>query len=242
VKAYWLRKIEPQKQYIWFGKEKPKKLIVFFSGWSFDYNPFQGKDSIDYDVLMIYDYNDLTVPIELKNLSGYSEMHLVAWSMGVYVAYKLRSLFQGYDSKIAVNGTVTPIDDNYGIPEKVFDLTLKHAAKGLEGKFYQNVFVNEDEYEAFNVLPIERSIENRVSELENLRTLIKNDNDTEYIKFYDWAAVGSRDKIIPPANQAASHKKNGVPVYEMYDTGHFPFYSCCADWDDILKWPQTLNL
>ncbi len=242
MKAYWLVKNKPQKDFIWFGKEKPKKLIVFFAGWSFDYNSFRCIKSEDYDVLMIYDYNDLTVPQELKNLSGYSEKHLVAWSMGVYVAYKLKALFQEFDSRIAVNGTVTPIDDNYGIPDKIFGLTLKHARKGLEGKFYQNVFNNEDEYETFNIMPIKRSIDNRVSELENLQRLIKNDKDTGYVKFYDWAAVGCNDKIIPPVNQVASHEKNGVPVYQILDVGHFPFFSYCVDWNDVLKWPQTLEL
>ena len=78
--------------------------------------------------------------------------------------------------------------------------------KGLEGKFYQNVFLNEKEFERYSKNPVQRPIDNRVSELENLYDLIKNTN-IEYGKFYDFAIVSDFDKIIPPKNQINSHEK-----------------------------------
>lgn len=212
----------------WLNKQNNKKLIVFFVGWSFDQNPFKELQTDGYDVLFVYDYNEIS---EL-NFEHYESKILIAWSMGVFAAYLLKNLFADFDLRIAVNGTVTPVDDVFGIPVKMFELTLKHAKKGLEGKFYQNVFLTEDEYNLYCQNPVQRTIENRVSELENLYGLIKNTN-VDYEKFYDFAIVSEFDKIIPPKNQIASHTKNGVPVINN-PYGHFPYYKFCS-WDDIIN-------
>ncbi len=212
----------------WLNKQNNKKLIVFFAGWSFDENPFKTFQTDSYDVLFVYDYNEIS---EI-NFEHYASKILIAWSMGVFAAYLLKSLFQDFDLKIAVNGTVTPVDDEFGIPVKMFELTLKHSQKGLEGKFYKNVFLTEDEYNLYCKNPVQRTIENRVSELENLYGLIKNTN-VDYEKFYDFAIVSEFDKIIPPKNQMASHHKNKVPVIS-YPYGHFPYYKF-QSWEDIIN-------
>ncbi len=216
----------------WLNKQNNKNLIVFFAGWSFDPAPFCSLDCAEYDVLMIFDYNDLTIPDELKNFSSYNKKFLISWSMGVFTAYLLKDLFKTFDYKIAVNGTVTPVDDKFGIPVKMFELTLKHAQKGLEGKFYRNVFNSDEDFEKYSQNPVQRSIENRVSELQHLYELIKN-TEISYEKFYDCALVSDFDKIIPPKNQAASHIKNNVPVKTL-PYGHFPFYKFAA-WEEIIK-------
>ena len=113
----------------------------------------------------------------------------------------------------------------------MFELTLKHAQIGLRGKFYQNVFKTEAEYNLYTQRPVKRSIENRVSELECLYNLIKNNPNTIYEKFYDKAIVSDFDKIIPPKNQIASHKKINLPY------GHFPFYNF-SSWSEILECNQ----
>lgn len=223
----------------WLNKQNNENLIVFFAGWSFDNNPFSDFEAGQYDVLMVYDYNDLDIPEGLKTLSQYKNKTLITWSMGVFVAYELRELFRDFDYKLAVNGTVTPVDDEFGIPVKIFGLTLKHASKGLEGKFYQNVYQTEEEFARYSKTPVMRTIENRVSELENLYNLIKNKKEPKYEKFYDFAIVSDFDKIIPPQNQIASHKRNNVQVVTV-PYGHFPFYNF-ASWDEIIKCRTTIS-
>lgn len=219
----------------WLNRQNNKNLIVFFAGWSFDYNPFCNHPECgDNDLLMIYDYNNMDIPDELKTLNNYESKILAAWSMGVFTAYLNRVLFEDFNKKIAVNGTITPIDDKFGIPVKIFELTLKHAASGLGGKFYKNVFQTLKEYEEYLKNPVQRSIENRVEELENLYDLIRQQPagfDGE--NFYDCAVVCQNDKIIPSANQSASHNKNNVPVISL-DCGHFPFYNF-SKWDEIIE-------
>lgn len=219
------------------NKQNNKNLIVFFAGWSFDEKPF-GKLVCDgFDILFIYDYNELNLPKELENLQNYEHKYLLAWSMGVFVAYEFRKLFKDFDYKIAINGTITPVDNEFGIPVKMFELTLKHAATGLAGKFYQNVFKNSEEFEMYSKTPVQRTIENRVSELENLYNIIKMKDYKKAESFYDCAIVSDFDKIIPPKNQIASHQKNNEPIITL-PFGHFPFYNFTS-WSEIIKCCQT---
>lgn len=220
----------------WLNKQDNENLIVFFAGWSFDSNPFQNLSVQNYDILFVYDYNNLELPQELNLLNNYKNKYLITWSMGVFVAYLFRNLFNDFAKKIAINGTVTPVDNEFGIPIKMFELTLKHAQIGLRGKFYQNVFKTEDEYNLYSLNSVKRSIENRVSELENLYSFIKNNHNSDYEKFYDIAFVSDFDKIIPPKNQIKSHEKNNVQIINL-PFGHFPFYNF-SSWSEILKCNQ----
>ena len=213
-------------QYHWLNKQNNKKLIVFFAGWSFDYKPFECLDCKDYDVLAIYDYNDLNLPtIDTRE---YQDKFLLAWSMGVFVAYLLKDKLPEFSKKIAINGTPYPIHNEFGIPKKTFELTLKYAESGLQGKFYQNVFTNDNFLNKYLKNPIERSIPNRVSELVYLNELIKNSQIEYDNKFYNKAIVGLSDKIIPTKNQLTFWGN----IVETVDCGHFPFYNY-KSWDEL---------
>ncbi len=223
----------------WLNKKNNKRLIVFFAGWSFDYKPFTALNSDYNDILFVYDYNDLEQPEDFEIFDNYEHKTLIAWSMGVFVANLLKDKFIKFNNKIAINGTINPVDDEFGIPVKIFELTLKHAAKGLESKFYQNIFQSEEEHQQYLQNPVARSIQNRVSELENLYKLVKNHPKISDEKFYDFALVSEFDKIIPPNNQTASHKKNKTPIISI-PYGHNPFYKFNS-WDKIILCKQTIE-
>ncbi len=217
----------------WLNNQNNEKLIVFFAGWSFDETPFKFLQCNDYDVLFIYDYNDFEIPEDLKNLKTYKHKYLITWSMGVFVANLLRDLFSDFEYKMAINGTISPVDNEFGIPIKMFELTLKHAKNGLEGKFYKNVFQTEEEFQRYEKTPVKRTIENRESELQNLYSEIKAHKGITTNNFYNTAIVSEFDKIIPPKNQIASHNQNGEKVL-IVPYGHFPFYHY-SSWDEILE-------
>ena len=63
--------------------EGNSELLIFFAGWSFDENPFKFLDASGLDVVVIYDYSDLTLDVDF---SGYEKYYLIGWSMGVYIA------------------------------------------------------------------------------------------------------------------------------------------------------------
>lgn len=211
-------------QYHWLNKQNNDKLIIFFTGWSFDFKPFEFLACDDYDVLMFYDYNDEILPA----IPHYKQNFLIAWSMGVYSAYRLKSKLPDFDGKTAVNGTVMPVDNNYGIPLKPFLLTLNHAKKGLEGKFYQNIFDSQQEFERYVKAPVERTIENRIEELQKLYERIKA-CEIDYRPYYDKALVSTKDKIIPPKNQLNFWGN----MAQTIESGHFPYYNF-KSWNEIL--------
>lgn len=217
----------------WLNNQNNENLIVFFAGWSFDEKPFKFLQCNNYDVLFVYDYNNFEIPQELKNINQYKHKFLITWSMGVFVANLLKDIFTDFEYKMAINGTISPVDNEFGIPVKMFELTLKHAKIGLEGKFYKNVFQTEEEFQKYEKTPVERTIENRVSELENLYSEIKEQKEITAKEFYDFAIVSEFDKIIPPKNQIASHNKNTVKVLKI-QYGHFPFYHY-SSWDEFLE-------
>ena len=214
-------------QYHWLNKQNNDKLIVFFAGWSFDYVPFEFLDCKNNDVVVIYDYNTLD---NLPYFGTYRTKTMICWSMGVYIAYLLKDEFPNFDKKIAINGTVYPIDDKFGIPQKTFNLTLKYAETGLQGKFYQNVFNSSDLYERYMQNPVARPLKNRVDELSTLYNLIKNTQIKYDGKYYTKAIVSLSDKIIPVKNQLTFWSNTA----EQIESGHFPFYNY-KSWDELCK-------
>lgn len=216
-------------QYHWLNKQNNEKLIIFFAGWSFDCKPFEFLNCEDYDVLFVFDYNEIS---QLPPFENYRKKYLISWSMGVFTAYLLRENFKNFDKKIAVNGTPYPVHDEFGIPYKPFLLTLRHAKTGLEGKFYRNIFLLDEEFEKYSKAPVERAIENRENELKSLYEKIKS-TEIIYEKFYDFALISTDDKIIPTKNQINFWKENAD--FTTLESGHFPFYNF-KSWKDILKY------
>ena len=247
-------------KYHWLNRQNNTELIVFFAGWSFDEKPFEFLDCGGADVLFVYDYNSIERPRPLRereeflnetdcgqiNTSyceekavkfrnsgerNYSKKTLLTWSMGVFAAYLLKDEFKDFDKKIAINGTPFPVDNTFGIPQKPFLLTLRHAKTGLEGKFYENIFEKENEFERYSKTPVSRSIENRVEELKSLYEKIKSTN-IDYENFYDFSLISANDKIIPAKNQLNFWKKHAP--YKILESGHFPFYNFKC-WDEIIQ-------
>ena len=204
-------------KYKWLSRKNNQKLIVFFNGWGMDEFVVNHLQAEEYDVLMFYDYNSLTIDFDLKTLGRYSEKYLVAWSMGVMIA----TLFNiDYVSKTAINGTLKPIDDNYGIPKRIYNLTLRgFSPKGAE-KFIKNMFDNEKEA---SLLQIYRDFDGQKSELDAL-THYQAKEDFKY----DRVIISSEDKIIPTKNQTAFWG-----VEPNIKSGHAPFYHF-KTWSELL--------
>lgn len=203
-----------------FFENNNDKLIIFFNGWGMDEKIISHLDREDYDLLVLYDYTDLD--IEFPPMDKYREKYVVGWSMGVMIS----TLFDGagidnVDKFIAINGTPKPIDDKYGIPERVYKLTLRGFNETTCKKFMERMFNSAPPVESFS----ERTLDSCREELQNLVGI-----EGRFVSF-DKVIVSDDDKIIPTKNQL-NYWKNPA-IIEMIEEGHCPFFRY-KKWSEII--------
>ncbi len=201
-----------------------KNLIVFFCGWAMDEKPFMPLKSEKYDILFVFDYADLELDFDF---SKYEKKILIAFSYGVFVAAIAK--LPEFDLKIAVNGTLKPIDSKFGISPKIFDLTLCNMSDESLLKFYSRMFDNNVESEMFNQnLPV-RAVDSCLKELEAIKNHYFNTADIDFE--YDKTIISSNDKIIPTKNQLAFWEGKNL---KEFNAGHFIFYKF-KNFDEIME-------
>ena len=202
-------------------------LTLLFGGWGSGAELFAECRPKDSDLMLCYDYHDLD--FDPGVLKEYSSIRVVAWSMGVWAASRLFSevIFDGLkvDSAIAFGGTVELADDLCGIPEAIFEATVRGMSPVSLKKFRRRMCgANLNHFEAH--IP-ERSFEDLDGELKAVAGALsaeKTDGNSlghSVLKtFWTQAYVGNDDMIFPPANQLRSWKRQGVPCRET-DAPHY---------------------
>ncbi|MGZ2369313.1 DUF452 family protein [Ancylomarina sp. YFZ004] len=217
-------------------KNKSPKLILFMSGWGCDEIPFQNILSDDYDVLMCYDYRDLSQINELKEeLNAYQECYLIAWSLGVFVSSLLfkddKNLFQ---TCLAINGNLSPIDDEKGIPPSIFQGTIDGLNEKGRDKFFMRMCGGRSGYASFIEHQPQRSVEDQKEELICLQNMILREVITWDI--FDKVLLSSRDMIFPFKNLEKAWEDKSQKL--IIDLPHFCF-TAWNSWDEILKVKQS---
>ncbi len=201
-------------QYFWLNnKEENKKLIVFFNGWAMNETPIQHLECDDYNVLVIYDYRDFNFDFSEFNLKKYLKKYLIAWSMGVCACNLFYDILNNFDKKIAINGTTKIVDDNLGIPCKIYKATQKFLNEANCDKFIKNMFDNGN---LNHGVTITRPIE----ELRDEMSAIQNISFDKQIEF-DKAIISEDDRIIPTKNQL-HFWRNKTEISYIHST-HCPF-------------------
>ena len=198
---------------LWLNKKNNSKLIVIFNGWGMNETPFKHLLFDDFDVLILCDYRKLDFDFKAIKLEEYKEKYLLAWSMGVYVSGLFENVLNNFNKKIAINGTGLIVDDNFGIPVKIYNATTKFLSEESLEKFKLNMF---DKAKLNPEITITRDIKGLREEL----TAIKNLKINGTIKF-DRAIISKSDRIIPPKNQL-NYWKDKTEIVEIKST-HCPF-------------------
>lgn len=207
-------------RYKWLNKNNNDKLIVFFNGWGMDDKVISHLDCEDFDVLAFCDYETFEIPN--FDFSTYSKKYLIAWSMGVFVCNYFYEAFCNFDKYIAINGTQKPIDDEFGISKKIYDLTVNNFNELSCAKFMKKISSSVDlnSYKS-------RSNEELKNELTSIRDLkVKN-----YFNF-DESIVSDKDRIIPTQNQINFWNKQGVTVKS--EIGAHYIFDKYKNWRDFL--------
>jgi len=179
-----------------------------------------------YDIMVIWDYRNLS--IDWGCTASYSEICILAWSFGVYAASQtIQAIDSKITKKIAVNGTMQPIDDKYGIPEAIFDGTLNRLNPVTLRKFYRRMFTSAEEFAIFQQHQPSRDIDELKEELESFasRMILHAPSHTRW----DLAIIGHQDRIFPPVNQKAAWEKAGTAIEHITDGGHYPDFQSIID-------------
>lgn len=183
---------------IFIQKHNAPRLLLFFAGWGMDETPFAACTPPGYDVMICYDYRSLYFDPHL--LEGYSSIRLVAWSMGVWVASQvLHTQLLPFEARIAINGTIYPIDVKRGIPPAVFQLTLRSMSQAALSKFYRNMCGTSSTYAQFTACAPQRSWQELKEELQCIADNYQASTPTDFQ--WDEAVIGTRDRIFAPENQ-----------------------------------------
>lgn len=217
----------------WLHKSDRNHLIVFCGGWGMDPYPFETVGAEDVDVLMLYDYGEPSLPVDLDGLvDRYARVTLVGWSMGVWVG---QGLFAARASRleraIAMNGTLCPVDDSFGIPVEIFRGTLENFNESSRAKFYQRMCKDRQIYKRFKEHQPQRTLESQRRELAVLLQGALCQHEPPRA-IYDHIVVAERDFIMPTENQLRFWGAGNV----FRCAGpHFLFYQW-RSWDELLRW------
>ncbi len=214
----------------WLHKAGREKLIIFCNGWGMDGTPFQPLTSSEYDVYMFYDYRDLIPPQPIEDIiHGYRQVALISWSMGVWVGQKLFSESAGLLHRaIAINGTLCPVDDKLGIPEKIFAETLSGFNETTRMKFYRRMCRENTNLKMFLMRQPQRSPVEQCDELAALQKAVECISVKRSI--YDKIIIAEYDWIVPSENQRRFW--SGKQITEIAGF-HFLFY-LWQSWDHLL--------
>jgi pimeloyl-[acyl-carrier protein] methyl ester esterase len=215
----------------WLHKQQKANLLIFCNGWGMDAEPVKHLASERYDVLMLYDYSHLESTTDIVPIiESYEKTFLVSWSMGVWAG---QQLFTGLQylltSCLAINGTLCPIDDQYGIPEETVYATLENFDEKQRQKFYYRMCRDRELYKKFIRNQPKRTVADQKQELSRL---LENTNcETLEKTVYDKAIVAEHDFVIPTQNQLQFWPEKMV---KLVDGSHFLFYAYTS-WDALLE-------
>lgn len=174
------------------------RLILFFAGWAMDDKPFAHLARPGYDIAVIWDYRNLH--IDWSFTRPYSEICILAWSMGVYAAtITTQAIDYKVTARIAVNGTITPIHNTHGIPEAIYHGTLDGLSERNLLKFYRRVCGSAQAYKDFCLNIPQRPLDQLRDELAAIEThsILAN----PVAERWDLAIISRDDAIFPPVNQ-----------------------------------------
>jgi pimeloyl-[acyl-carrier protein] methyl ester esterase len=217
----------------WLHRQQREERILFMAGWGMDPRPFTGIPARSCDIVMVYDYRELT-PLAPDLFRACSRLHLVAWSMGVWVSsHLLTEQADAFTSSTAIGGTLTPVDNSTGIPVDDFDRIADTLDQAALTDFYQAMFESPEQVDRFRSHAPERPIDEIHSELVHLKQGALTRGPGQNV--FSHRIITGRDRIFPARNQLRAWGRSHSTTTSW---PHFPFYQL-TDWQDILPSPLT---
>lgn len=189
-----------------------------------DKNVLQEINHTGFDVLIIFNYSN--IELKLPDLTEYSEIIVIAWSMGVWAA-EVANIKPSM--AIAINGTPNPLCSSHGIGTATISATINNWSDAAQSKFNMRMMGGAAAMEAQKHLLPKRAIANQKSELQAIAALSANHKQS--LK-WDKAIIGTSDKIFSTANQQKYWAESTKTT--ILDIPHWPF-SRFKEWKSIIE-------
>ncbi len=204
------------------------RLLIFFCGFYTDADCFIEFDNNSSDILFVYDYSDFDVSeLNYFDFTPYVEINLIAYSYGVFAANVAYDFLPVLNKKIAISGTIFPIDDNFGIPLKIYDIMLNSFSLDVIKNFKAKMQKNSNG----EIKDSKRSLESLKNELISIKNYVLNNKIEENLEF-DTVILTKKDRIIPYSAQSAFYSDHHNKI--ELEVGHFPFFEF-SNFDEILE-------
>ncbi len=215
--------------FAWLHRNWQKQCLLFFSGWGMDLEPFRTLPTDGLDVCMCSDYRQLE-EVSLAPFASYEQLHLLAWSMGVWVAaHLLAGQEAAFVNRTALGGTLFPLDQRRGIPPDRYQALIESFnLPTLEG-FQRSMFEDTTEFNRFFAHRPRRDLQGLDEELRAFGAAY--DQHGPAADIYTQAIITSRDRVYSGRNQLRAWAKEKSTVI---DWPHFPFYTC-SGWHQLLS-------
>ncbi|KIC13622.1 pimeloyl-ACP methyl esterase BioG family protein [Leisingera sp. ANG-Vp] len=199
----------------WLKQDQAAEAIVVFGGWAVGPEVFWHLNGPQ-DILFASDYSSLDA--DLPDLSSYRRVSLLAWSFGVAAyAHWQQGRPDPFQRKVAVNGSLQPVNRGAGIPPAVFRKTVETLSLETYQGFLARVFGAAQEAQPLDV-------EARRGEL----LAVERRGDAPQMRFGRvWVSTG--DKIFPSANLQRAWAGQNVSAI---DAPHAPF-DRFSDWEAL---------
>ncbi|MFR8991942.1 MAG: pimeloyl-ACP methyl esterase BioG family protein [Fusobacterium sp.] len=194
------------------------KLIVFFNGW--------GMDNKAVDHLIIpknYEVKIVNFPYDLDSsiFKNYEDIIAIGWSFGSYYLCKYLNYNNiKLDKVISINGVPETIGE-FGIPERIFEATLKNLTPETLKEFYHNMGVDSEN------LFSNRNFQEIKAELQYFK-----DNYSLEKNVFTKAFIGKKDRIIPALRQEKYYNSHNIEI-SIIQCPHYPF-NFFKSWLDII--------
>lgn len=194
------------------------RLLIIFAGWAMDPHPFEHLVCPGYDIMVIWDYRSFF--FDWQCVEEYEEICILAWSFGVFAASQsAQAIDPKITKRVALNGTLHPISDQYGIPVNIFDGTIEHLDDRNLAKFYRRMCNSSEDFKAFSDHRPQRSLPDVLDELNAIeaRTILC----APACEHWDLAIIGRDDRIFPALNQIKAWEAQQNTFTQVIDAGHF---------------------
>jgi malonyl-ACP O-methyltransferase BioC len=202
-------------------------LILIFLGWGADATQLRALHHKGCDIMAVWDYRDDT--FDATPIHCYRNIYIFAWSMGVMMAELTLNAHPELRPTIciAVNGSVTPIDDYVGIPRAIFQGTLAGLNEATLKKFQRRMCSSNHEYADYCTVLPNRPIEELRDELRILGERAEQMQRQSRATHWSRAIVAKNDRIFPIENMRRAW--SGTTRVRETESAHLP------DWATILN-------